>query len=215
LGLKRAVLIGDIHAEDERLAAVLEFVASTPAETVLCTGDIVDGPGNPNRCASLLRDAGVVCVRGNHDRWLLANTMRDLPDATEPASMSGELRDYLLGLPSIVAVDTSAGRAMLCHGLGTNDMRRLLPSDYGYALTSNEDLQDLLARREYEIVIAGHTHRAMVRRFDHLIVINPGTLLRYHDPTFAIADFEIGSVQFYDIDDCFGITAGASYSIVS
>jgi len=199
--LVKVGLIGDIHAEDEILASVLDFLSTQPLDAILCTGDIVDGPGDPNRCATLLRGARVICVRGNHDRWLLEGSMRELPEATHPAAVSTELRDYLLSLSPVFAFDTPSGTALLCHGVGTNDMRRLTPDDDGYALQANVELQQLITENWHTYVIGGHTHRSMVRRVDSLTVVNPGTLLRRHQPGFAVADFSAGHVTPYSVDE--------------
>jgi len=198
--LQRVGIIGDIHAEDELLETTLAFLHTLEIDTILCTGDVVDGPGDANRCAQLLIDAGVYCVKGNHDRWLLSGSMRELPEASHPASMSAVLRDYLQSLPLTYAFDTAIGTVLLCHGVGVNDMRQLTPHDYGYALTVNDELQDLIADGRYAVMIGGHTHRSMVKRFGGLTVINPGTLLRRHEPGFAVANFGERTVQFYTFD---------------
>lgn len=206
--LTKAGLIGDIHAEDDLLEAAIDFLASQDLDAILCTGDVVDGPGDANRCAELLVDAGVYCVRGNHDRWLLEGSMREMPEALAPASMSTKLHHYLLALPPVLDFDTSRGRTMLCHGVGMNDMRRLTPDDYGYALTVNDELQDLIADGRYACMIGGHTHMPMVKRFGGLTVINPGTLMRRHEPGFATVDFGAGTVQFYCFDSDCRVTNG-------
>ena len=64
-------MVGDVHACDDRLSRLLAFLHDQSLDTVVCVGDIVNGPGDPNRCADLLHSHGVVTVRGNHDRWLL------------------------------------------------------------------------------------------------------------------------------------------------
>jgi predicted phosphodiesterase len=71
---------------------------------------------------------------------------------------------------------------LLCHGVGDNDMIRLQPGDVGYALESNLELTALIDAGVHRLVVGGHTHRVMVRRFGGLTVVNPGTLLRSADP---------------------------------
>src|ERR1700685_37778 len=78
-------LIGDVHAEDDLLAAALEHIKRKGVDAVLCTGDVADGLGSVGRCCELLRQRSVQTVRGNHERWLLTGVMRDLPDANRPA----------------------------------------------------------------------------------------------------------------------------------
>jgi predicted phosphodiesterase len=93
----------------------------------------------------------------------------------------------------------AARRLLLCHGLGDDDMSRVTPDDFGYALESNDALQELLTTEQYRFVINGHTHRRMVRDFGGVTVINVGTLFRDHEPCFAVVDFERGQVEFFDI----------------
>jgi len=185
LAASRIGLIGDIHAEDEHLATALAHFRAARTHVILAVGDIADGPGDLERCISLLAAADVLAIRGNHDRWFLANQLRNLPDAHTTASAA--TRAYLAALPATRRIPTTAGRLHLCHGLGDNDMARLLPDDTGYALEANTDLHTLLAAR-HPLVVCGHTHRRMIRTFDTTIVLNPGTLFREHEPGFMVLD---------------------------
>jgi putative phosphoesterase len=195
--LRRIGAIGDIHAEDQALARVLEALAGLAVDRILAVGDIVDGPGDSARCCRLLAQAGVDVVRGNHDRWALKDQLRNLPGAL--AALDPEQRRYLDSLPATRDYQTVAGPLLLCHGLGTDDMCRLTEDDFGYALETNDPLQDLLASQQYSFVVNGHTHRRMVRRFARLTVINAGTLFRENDPCFAVVDFAAGRVEFHDV----------------
>jgi putative phosphoesterase len=206
--LKRVGIIGDVHAEATRLEAALHFLHTAQVERILCVGDIVDGPGSVDRCCELLQQAQVEVVRGNHDRWFVHNTMRDLPQATQWEDISDASRAYITSLPATKTFETVAGRLLLCHGMGDNDMQRLTPDDYGYALEFKDELHDLIRNRDFTFVVSGHTHRRMVRRFDHLTVINAGTLYNSHEPCITIANFEAGAVQFYDFQDKMLVSSG-------
>ena len=195
--LRRVGAIGDIHAEDQVLERVLDHLSGMSLDRVLAVGDIVDGPGDSSRCCRLLAAAQVDVVRGNHDRWALKDELRSLPGAT--AALDPEQRQYLESLPATREYETPTGPLLLCHGLGADDMNRLTPDDYGYALETNDALQDLLAAEQFRFVIGGHTHRRMVRRFDRLTIINVGTLFREHDPCFAVVDFAECRVQFFSL----------------
>jgi len=116
---RRIGFIGDIHAEDERLERALDLLASRGVELVAATGDVADGPGSVDRCCQLLESRKVVVVRGNHDRWLLAGTARDLPDATPADRVTIESRGMLAQLPDMVEFDTVQGRALLVPRAGT------------------------------------------------------------------------------------------------
>jgi putative phosphoesterase len=190
---RRIGFIGDIHAEDELLERALDVLEARGGELVAATGDVADGAGSVDRCCQLLETRKVVVVRGNHDRWLLAGTARDLPDATPPECVTAESRRLLAQLPEMVEFETVQGSALLCHGLGPNDMAKVSPDDYGYAIEANEDLQNLLRSGAYRWILNGHSHRRMVRQFGKVTLVNAGTLIRHQEPGFVELDFESAS----------------------
>jgi len=64
-------------------------------------------------------------------------------------------------------------------------------------LEANPPLQRLHAENIYRYLVGGHTHARMIRQFDHLTIINAGTLRRERSPGFLLADFAAGQVQEY------------------
>src|SRR4051812_6994444 len=107
----RIGVIGDIHAEDQRLERALDMLAGRGVELLVATGDVVDGRGSVERCCELLETRGVVTVAGNHDRWFLRGHVHGLPWATPHDSLSSRARRTLERLPSVVELATTAGRA--------------------------------------------------------------------------------------------------------
>lgn len=197
--LQRIGILGDIHCENERLATALEFFQTQNLDLVCAVGDLVDGPGDINHTISLLVEHHVLCVRGNHERWLFAGEMRGLDDATSRFDLKLPAWEFIPNLPTIRRLDTIAGRAMLCHGLGTDDMAGVWPAEDALKLHANYPLWQLVNQRDYEFIINGHTHNRLVQSFEHLTIINAGTLFRKHRPCFCIADFAERYVQFYNL----------------
>jgi predicted phosphodiesterase len=201
--LTRVGLIGDIHCEVARLRQVLAHFRACSIETVLAAGDIADGPGDLGETCRLLESAGVHAVAGNHERWLLANQMRDLPDATPLAAVTPRIRAYLSALPKTRGFESPRGPVLLCHGLGEDDMASVKPDDYGYDLENNRALWELVEGGGARFVVNGHSHRAMLRNISGLTILNAGTLypVRGHRPVCSIADFDEGYLQIYDLAD--------------
>ncbi len=137
--ITRLGVIGDIHAEDKILEKAVNFLIKQELDSILCTGDIVDGPGDVNTCCDILHKENIITVSGNHERWILSNEFSDLPDTTDLNDILPDTFIFIKSLPTTVSVKTSMGPLLLCHGLGENDMACLYPFDEGYALESNYD----------------------------------------------------------------------------
>ena len=193
--VRRVGLIGDLHCENDALAFVIQQLVGLGAETLLQVGDIADGPGDLDATISLLEEHRVLAVRGNHDRWLLGNQLRDSPHATELSSVSSAAVAFLTRLPTTREFRSPRGNVLLCHGLGKNDMVCVKPDHEGSDITSNEELQRLIWERRYRFVLNGHSHRAMLRTFGPLSIINAGTLFRENEQSFTYVDFERGELQ--------------------
>jgi len=193
-------VLGDAHAEDERVERALAHFRDVGASVVLCVGDVTDGYGSATRTVELLEEHGVLTVRGNHERWTLSNTMRDLPAATDPETLSPRARRFLESRAVTLEFSSLLGPLLLCHGLGQNDMARVKPDDFGVALSSNDELQALIRGARYRLVVNGHSHRPMVRRFDSLTLVNAGTLKRDEHPCVVVIDFARALVDFVPFD---------------
>jgi len=197
--LRRIGVLGDIHCEDDRLETALRFFEAERLDLICSVGDIVDGPGDPNRAVELLIEHHVVCVRGNHERWMLRGEMRELPDANTYFDLKMSSWEFLKALPLWRKFETAAGQMLLCHGLGEYDMAGVWPFDNALTLRSNHALWKLVNSHEYDFIVDGHTHRRLVQRFDDLTLINAGTLFREHNPCCLVLDFEAGVAQYFDL----------------
>lgn len=198
--LRRFAAIGDLHAEDRRLQFVLTWLLTQRIDAVLSVGDLVDGAGDLDRCCALLTDHHALVVRGNHERWLLEE-----PFAHEPGFLTRATLLFLRALPVTRRLPTVRGDLMLCHGVGDNDMVRLHPEDQETSRAATNALAPFLNDDpDLRLIIAGHTHRRMVRSFARpdvppLLFINPGTLHRGYPSSFAIVDLERNHVEFYEL----------------
>ena len=193
----RIGLLGDIHAEDGSVALALRAFADVGVDHIMAVGDIVDGPGSVERCCELLAAAGATVVRGNHDRWLLAGTMRELPYAT--LTLGTEARAFLAALPATRRIDVPGGQLLLCHGLDDDDMASVSLDADAMSIRHNPPLERLIDADEPLWVLAGHTHRRGVWSYRRLIVINAGTLFREHEPCFAVVDLAGQEVTYFDL----------------
>lgn len=197
--VSRVLIIGDVHAEHEALARALDLAARSRVDAVLSVGDVVDGEGDLEASVRLLREAGALCVAGNHERWLFEGTLRSLPGAHKLAHLSDDARAFFASLSKTLAFDTPRGMLLLCHGMGEDDMRGLLPDSSAYDIENHDELQRLLRERTFSFVACGHTHRRMIRSVHGLTVLNAGALPEEDGPSCILADFEEGWAEVHDV----------------
>jgi predicted phosphodiesterase len=198
---RRVGLIGDVHAEHRRLDASLEFLLGQGVDAICCTGDIADGVGDVDACCRLLAQANATVVAGNHDRWLLADRLRDVPDAHRIGDLGEASRDYLAALPSTHTIDTLQGPALLCHGVSNNDLRKVWPGSARMPIERSAELDALIAEKEFQFVFNGHMHYRVIVNFHALTLLNAGTLKGEHRPGVSILDFGEGFVGAFEFTD--------------
>ncbi len=169
-------ILGDIHGEEARLGSALGFFAAQNVGQVLSVGDVADGPGSLQACVNLLRQYSVLAVRGNHDDWFLRGLYRDWAGSHPINALDAEGRSWLDAQPLMRELETASGPLLLCHGVGGDFMRFLKPEDAGYAVESNQPLQDVLRGNRFRWMLNGHTHTRLIKRFGQLTNLNAGAL---------------------------------------
>ena len=204
-GHARLGIIGDVHAECARLEAALEHLIGRGVDAILCTGDLADGKGCVNRCCALLEAAGVLCVAGNHERWILEDRVRHIPDAHAPEALEERTRAFLEGLPATREVATARGPLLLCHGVGETDHRKVWPGSPRMSVKRSHELDALVAENHYRLIVNGHLHYRMILDFEALQLVNAGTLKRDHRPGFLEVDLEAGEVAFLGFGEDLGV----------
>lgn len=194
----KIAVISDIHANLEALQATLDAIRAEGVERIVCLGDIVGYNTDAAACIALLRQAGAVCIAGNHDRAVtgaIGTEGFSGPAARAVAwtqrRLDGDSRAFLSALPLIAVVD---GALVAVHGaLHPDEGKELvrLDDDAKRALS----LGALATHPSGVRVCAfGHTHRAglwewrdgtvkaipidggATLRPDALYLLNPGTV---------------------------------------
>lgn len=201
--LRRVGLIGDVHGEDKALEAALTFLkAQSGLDALLCVGDLPgkQGIANTDHCCELLQAAGVWMIKGNHDAWAVekAKTGNSFGMGDE-WPLTKETIAFLQATPRTRTFETPLGSLLLCHGAGTDYMAGVYPFTPAQAQQVIHELKEQRIYGWHRIMVAGHTHRRLAQLAGTIAIINPGTLLYDENPGFAIADFEEGTVQFYNL----------------
>ena len=155
-------ILGDIHGNREALTAALGALEARGVDTVLCVGDIVGYNADPDACVRMLREAGAICIAGNHDligtgrlgfercsnkaMHSLKRTRRALhPDTVE----------FLLALPSHRVIEE---RFVLTHG-GVRDVQQYMTRPRHFLENIGYLRSDFPGK---PICFFGHTHEQRI-----------------------------------------------------
>ncbi len=196
----RIGIIGDVHAEHERLERALTFLAGEGVDTVICTGDLADGQGCLERCVALLAEHNVQTVRGNHDRWVLEDKARHIPNAHLRQQLSGTVIDFLEALPQEHHLETRMGALKLCHGVGSNDLKKVWPGTERMPAERSAHLDDIIAEGRFRLMVNGHVHYRTLIHFHGMALLNAGTLRGDHRPGFSMLDLEAEEVHGFELE---------------
>ncbi|WP_287152564.1 metallophosphoesterase family protein [Candidatus Solincola tengchongensis] len=166
----RYAIFSDIHSNLEGLEAVLREAERCGADRLLCCGDIIGYNANPVECTELVREKGVRCIRGNHERGLVDLEAGNFPNMN-PLAMAAlhftaealpeEHRRWLVSLPDVLRVNDCF---YLFHGSPSDPDEYIFdPFEAGYAFKSL--LSDYPPPANL-LCFIGHTHVCAAYSFD-------------------------------------------------
>ena len=185
----RIGVISDVHSNSVALAAVLTALEKQKVEAILCAGDIISYYPFVNEAIDLLRERDVICIAGNHDRYLWGNLAisKEKWRAYNLDYTTRIIRDdnrlWLANLPFQWCKELGGLRWHVCHGSPWGVEEYVYPDDKAF---------DRFASIKADIVVMGHTHIPLIRRVGDILVLNPGSCGQPRDynpmPSYAVVD---------------------------
>jgi putative phosphoesterase len=202
-GLMKIAIISDIHSNANALNAVLADM--TNVDTIFCAGDIVGYYADPNEVCELLRQAGNVTIRGNHDAYVMGELApREGPRAAYRTDWTREVltkdnHAWLATLSVEVSLELDGKQIKFRHASPWDEETYLYPD--------SKRLQDIHLEVR-EILILGHTHWPMAVHCGEGILINPGSVGQPRDwspmASYVILDTRTLKFEFrrvsYDVE---------------
>lgn len=181
--VRRLGLIGDIHAQLHLLERAADALATRDVDVIACVGDIY-GPGTDTTgCCRLLNERRILTVRGNHDRWFLEAAALDVGLRT---SVGLDAIMFLSGLPVTLEIETEAGTALLCHGVGANDLAHL-PRTFPRSFVRRSMRVGHISPR-IRCVLHGHTHAHRQLISEDILFVTAGALRSHPEAGSVIVD---------------------------
>jgi putative phosphoesterase len=175
----RVGFISDIHGNLLALDAVLADLQRHDVDRLVCLGDVCFGP-QAHECLQRVRELGCPVIVGNWDSW----SIEGFPPADDPVGimlydigrwwarlLTDDDRAFVRTFQPTLEVPLENGSKMLCfHGSPKSF------SDWVFATTPDEDLEPMFAGTDAAVLVGGHTHLQMLRRFGESVIVNPGSV---------------------------------------
>lgn len=174
----RLAVISDIHGNLLALDAVLAELEREAPDRLICLGDVVAGPRAHDALARI-RELGCPVITGNWDAWSIEG-MPEPSNATEErlydlgAFWAERLdegdRDFIRTFAPRIELDLDGTRLLCFHGS---------PRSYDHwiiATTPDHEVEEMLAGFEAPVLVGGHTHLQMLRRYADSLFVNPGSV---------------------------------------
>ena len=175
----RLGLIADIHGNVFALDAVLQELRREELDEILCLGDVAVGP-RPAETLARVRDLGCPVALGNWDSYFLNGFPEQPNDVGRRLVEMGEWwakqlsdsdREYIGTFVDSIERPLGNGTRLLAfHGSPRSF------EDFIFATTSDEELEEMLDGEHAPLMTGGHTHFAMVRRYQGTLLVNPGSV---------------------------------------
>jgi putative phosphoesterase len=185
-------VVSDVHNNVEALTYALDYLRD--CDLLLNLGDLVSDYHVDPRILELAREREVVSIVGNHEKSILLH-----PGSQIRGALSAETLDFLRELPASREIDLDGRRVHVAHGSPWDD-----PTDYRCVYVIERDRRSLARVADTtraDVVLLGHTHRAMAVRAHETLVVNPGSCGEARDAaqrlTFARLDGDSGTASVF------------------
>jgi predicted phosphodiesterase len=175
----RVGFISDIHGNLFALDAVLADLERRHVDRIVCLGDICFGP-QAHECLARVRELGCPVILGNWDSW----SIDGFPPADDPVGImlydigrwwAGKLTDDDVAfvrsfVPTLDVPLENGSKAFCFHGSPRSF------SDWIFATTPDEEVGKMFDGHLAPVLVGGHTHLQMLRRFGQSVIVNPGSV---------------------------------------
>lgn len=206
--MTKIIIFSDIHGNNFTFSEFCKMKdALFPDHKTFFLGDIYGYYYDGNYILGQCIERNIVCLLGNHDFNLieLLNENLNLNDLTlmygnsyrlALKTMNSRAIEFLKILNSVVKFKVNHKTILMCHGSPLDPLNGRIYPDTDLVEFEKVALQ-------YDVVISGHTHHKMARRYRDCLFLNPGSLGQPRDGAgCSFLELDIGQdwYRFHKVD---------------
>ena len=175
----RIALIADIHGNLVAFETVLQEVAREQVDQIICLGNVAALGPQPHEVIDRLRQLQCPVILGNTDGWLLApkgaktsdSEILELITSWCREQLTPEDQQYLHTFSPLLEFPLDEGRGLLCYHGSPRSF-----DDVIAATTPDAVVKQMLADSTATVMVGGHTHIQMLRRYEESCLVNVGSV---------------------------------------
>lgn len=195
----KILIVSDIHSNYRALDTVMEHSKPHTVDLRICLGDMVGYYDSPNEVINRLRKENFICIKGNHDKYILDEINynplnKDIYGIERHRlTISNENYLFLKACKDEYYLYENNINIHFCHTMA-NDYNVYLKEKSDFLNYNNELFKD-------DFFIFGHTHLIMNDKVGNTRVINPGSVGQPRkgcgQPSYCILDTLSGICEHY------------------
>lgn len=176
----RILFISDIHGNYPALVSLEKYFHKV--DKVICLGDVVGYHCYVNEVIDYLKRYNVICIQGNHDRYVFEGLDRQSKAINDSVRFGIEIarkkltessKEWLKSLPTSFSFKANDISILCCHGSPWD-----VTNGYIYA---DSILFPKMSDFAFDLIALGHTHRAYTKHIENLTIFNPGSVGQARD----------------------------------
>lgn len=174
----RLGIISDIHGNLLALEAVLAELEREAPDRLICLGDVVAGP-RAHEALARVRELGCPVIMGNWDAW----SVDGMPEPSNGVEkrlydlgafwaqhLDDDDRQFIRTFAPRIELDLDGTRLLCFHGSPRSY------DDWIVATTPDPEVLEMLDGFDAPMLVGGHTHLQMLRRYEASLFLNPGSV---------------------------------------
>lgn len=175
----RLALIADIHGNFVALETVLHEIENESVDQIICLGDVAALGPQPHEVIDRLRQLHCPVILGNTDAWLIAPPGAATSDSDILRAMTAWCveqlaptdRSFVQAFPPLLERTLDESKTLLCYHGSPRSY-----DDVIAATTPESTVNEMLAEMNASIMVGGHTHIQMLRRYKNDYLVNVGSV---------------------------------------
>jgi putative phosphoesterase len=191
----KIAVISDIHSNYRYLETVSDLIKKEQVSKIIFLGDAVGYYDDPNAVINWLRKNEVLCIKGNHDKYLIGELRYDISQdvyyriVEQKKIVSAENIEFIKSWTDERELSFNNKKFFISHS-GLDDCEKYCRS----VLELNKE-----KLRSYDYYLFGHTHVPWLEYFYGTCIINPGSVGQPRDystcASFAVVDLNTNRVS--------------------